>query len=116
MVDELGQMGCPALGFGSLFLNSPHCLVKHPKQTKNSKKILCIKKATQSPIALLDIPFLHNLHRRTQIGVLNRGPKSGSQIGVPNWGPKLGSQIGVPKSGSQIRVPNRGPKHLAMQV
>jgi hypothetical protein len=27
-------------GFGSFFLNSPHCLVKHAADKKNSKKIL----------------------------------------------------------------------------
>jgi hypothetical protein len=46
----------------------------------------------------------------SQIGVLNRGPKSGSQIGVP----KSGSPNRGPKSGShitpQIRVLNRGTK------
>jgi hypothetical protein len=60
----------------------------------------------------------------SQIGVPNRGPKSGSQIrvlpkwgfpmGVPNGGPKWGSQMGVPnggpKWGSQMGVPNGGPK------
>jgi hypothetical protein len=52
-------MGCPALHwvFGSVFLNSPHCLVKHPKKffkkKANKAKVYAPKNKTSKALALI---------------------------------------------------------------
>jgi hypothetical protein len=92
--------------FGHLQMICQHQMMCDIMKTTSGSQIGVPNRGPKSgsPIGVIEV----------QIRVQNGGPKSGSQIGVLNRGPKSGSQIGVPnwgpKSGSQIRVPNPDTK------